>query len=159
VNNTSTLKVAKRGTRETVVTRDFDAARGQVFDALTNPDVLGHWYGPRGWSLAVCEVDLKVGGAFRFVVRRANGTEIGMRGVYREVAPPERFVHTQTFELEDFPGELLVTTDLVEDRGRTTMTSMILYPSQELRDGDVGPTEHGATESYAKLDEYLASIA
>jgi len=126
---------------------------------LTDPEVLEHWYGPRGWSLAVCEVDLKVGGAFRFVVRRANGTEIGMRGVYREVAPPERFVHTQTFELEDFPGELLVTTDLVEDRGRTTMTSTILYPSPELRDGDIGPTEHGATESYAKLDEYLASIA
>ncbi|HJW50066.1 MAG TPA: SRPBCC domain-containing protein [Candidatus Limnocylindria bacterium] len=159
MNNTSTLKVAKRGTRETVITRDFDAARGQVFDALTDPDVLEHWYGPRGWSLAVCEVDLKVGGAFRFVVRRANGTEIGMRGVYREIAPPERFVHTLTFELEDFPGELLVTTDLVEDRGRTTMTSTVLYPSQQLRDGDVGPTEHGATESYAKLDEYLASIA
>ena len=159
MNNNSTLKVAKRGTRETVITRDFDAARARVFDALTNPNVLEHWYGPRGWSLAVCEVDLKVGGAFRFVVRRANGTEIGMGGVYREVAPPARFVHTQTFELKDFPGELLVTTDLVEDRGRTTLTSTILYPSQELRDGDIGPTEHGATESYAKLDEYLASIA
>lgn len=76
-------------------------------------------------------------------------------GVYREIVPPERFVHTQTFELEDFPGELLVTTDLVEARGRTTLTSTVLYPSQELRDGDVGPTEHGAAESYAKLDEYL----
>ena len=158
MDNTSTLKVAKRGTREIVITRDFDAVRERVFDALTRPEVLERWYGPRGWSLAVCEVDLKVGGAFRFVVRRASGTEIGMRGVYREVAPPGRFVHTETFELEDFPGELLVTTDLVEDRGRTNMTSTIHYPSQELRDGDIGPTEHGATESYAKLDEYLASI-
>lgn len=78
-----------------------------------------------------------------------------MSGVYREIVPPERFVHTQTFELEDFPGELFVTTELVADRGRTTLTSTVLYPSQELRDGDVSHTEHGATESYAKLDEYL----
>ena len=153
------MKVATRGEREIVITRDFDAARGRVFDAWTKPEVLQHWFGPKGWSLVVCEVDLKVGGAWHFVVRRANGTEIGMRGVYREIAPPRRFVQTQTFELEDFPGELLVTTDLVEDRGRTTLTSTVLYASQELRDGDVGPTEHGATESYNKLDEYLASIA
>jgi len=159
MNNTGTLKVATRGTRGIVITREFDAARRRVFDAWTKPDVLRHWFGPRGWSLVVCEVDLKVGGAWRFVVRRANGTEIGMSGVYREIVRPERFVHTQTFDLEDFPGELLVTTDLVEDRGRTTLTSTILYPSQELRDGDVNPTEHGATESYAKLDEYLASTA
>jgi uncharacterized protein YndB with AHSA1/START domain len=159
VNNTSSLKVAKRGTHEIVITRDFDAPRSRVFDAWTKPEVLRHWFGPQGWSLVTCEVDLKVGGAWRFVVRRANGTEIGMRGVYREIVPPERFVHTQTFELEDFPGELLVTTDLAEDRGRTSLTSTVLYPSQELRDGDVDPTEHGATQSYEKLDDYLASIA
>lgn len=157
MNNTGTLKVATRGTREIVITRDFDAARSRVFEAWTDPNVLKQWFGPRGWSLVTCEVDLKVGGAWRFVVRRANGTEIGMHGVYREIAPPERFVHTQTVELEDFPGELLVTTDLVEDGGRTALTSTFVYPSQELRDGDVGPTEHGATESYAKLDEYFAS--
>jgi uncharacterized protein YndB with AHSA1/START domain len=142
-----------------VLTRVFDAARTRVFDAWTKAEVLTHWYGPRGWSLVVCQVDLRVGGAWHFVVRRANGTEIGMRGTYREIAPPERFVHTQTFDLEDFPSELLVTTDLIEDRGRTTMTSTVLYPSQDLRDGDVGPTKHGATESYERLDEYLASIA
>ncbi len=158
MDDTSSLKVARRGTREIVITRDFDAARGRVFDAWTKPDVLRRWFGPKGWSLAICEIDLTVGGAWRFVVRRANGTEIGMRGVYREIARPERFVHTQTFEMEDFPGEMLVTTDLAEDRGRTRLTSTVLYPSQELRDGDVAPTEHGATESYEKLDDYLASI-
>lgn len=159
MNNIGTLKVGTQGTHEIVITRDFDAPRSSVFDAWTKPEVLRHWFGPRGWSLVVCEVDLKVDGAWRFVVRRANGTEIGMSGVYREIVPPERFVHTQTFDLEDFPGELLVTTHLVEDRGRTTLTSTVLYPSQELRDGDVGPTEHGAAESYGKLDEYFASIA
>ena len=159
MNNTSSLKVAKRGTHEIVITRDFDAPRARVFEALTKPALLAHWYGPRTWSLVVCEVDLKVGGAFRFVVRRANGTEIGMRGVYREIVAPKRFVHTQTFELEDFPGELVVSTDLAERGGRTRLTSTVLYPSQALRDGDISPTEHGATESYEKLDEYFASIA
>ena len=158
MNDSSSLKVAKSGTRETVITRDFLASRRLVFDAWTKPEVLRHWYGPSGWSLVVCEVDLKVGGEWHFVVRRANGTEIGMHGVYREVVPPERFVHTQAFDLADFPHDMLVTTDLVEERGRTTLTSTITYPSQEIRDGDIGPTEHGARESYAKLDEYLASI-
>ncbi len=150
------MKVVKHGTREIVITRDFDASRGRVFDAWTKPEVLKHWFGPQGWALVVCDIDLKVGGVWRFVVRRANGTEIGMRGVYREIVRPERFVHTQTFEMEDFPGEMLVTTDLVEDGGRTILTSTVLYPTQELRDGDIAPTEHGATESYAKLDEYFA---
>ena len=159
MNGPGSLKVVTRGTRETLITRDFLAPRKLVFDALTKPELLRHWYGPRGWSLVVCEVDLKVGGEWHFVVRRANGTEIGMRGIYREVVPPERFVHTQAFDLPDFPHEMLVATDLVEEPGRTTLTSTITYPSQDIRDGDVAPTEHGATESYARLDEYFASIA
>ena len=82
----------------------------------------------------------------------------GCAGVYARCAP--RSVSSiPDVRAGGLPGELLVTTDLVEDRGRTAMTSTVLYPSQKLRDGDVGPTEHGATESYAKLDEYLASIA
>lgn len=154
-----TLKVAPSGERETVVTRIFDAPRSRVFDAWTKPELLGRWFGPKGWSLVACEVDLTVGGAWRFVVRRANGSEIAMRGIYREIERPERLVYSQTFDLEDFPGESLVTMSLVEDRGRTTLTQTALYPSRELRDADVGPTEHGATESYERLDEYLASIS
>lgn len=152
-----TVKVTSTGDRETVVTRVFDAPRSKVFDAWTKPDLLRRWYGPKGWSLAVCEIDLRVGGAWQFVVRRASGTEIGMRGVYREIVRPERLVYSQTFDLEDFPGESFVTMSLVEERGKTTLTQTVLYPSKELRDGDVGPTEHGATESFERLDDYLAS--
>jgi uncharacterized protein YndB with AHSA1/START domain len=153
------LTVVPVGERETVVTRAFAAPRTKIFDALTRPDQLARWYGPRGWSLAVCEVDLRQGGAWHFVMRRAGGTEFGMRGVYREVAPPQRLVYTQTFDLEDFPGESLVTVTLAEDRGGTTLTQTVRYPSRELRDGDIAPTEHGSTESFERLDEYLASIA
>ena len=109
--------------------------------------------------MVTCELDLTVGATWHFVVRRANGTEIGMRGVYRNIVRPERLVYSQTFDLEDFPGESLVTMILVEDRGRTTLTQTVLYPSKELRDGDVSPSEHGARESYERLDEYLASIS
>ena len=85
MTDTGTLSVVAAGERETVVTRTFDAPRTKVFDAWTKPELLALWYGPRGWTLAVCEVDLKVGGAWNFVMRRANGTEFGMRGVYRAV--------------------------------------------------------------------------
>jgi uncharacterized protein YndB with AHSA1/START domain len=159
MTNTPTLKVTPVGELEIAITRVFDAPCRKVFDALTKPQLLKRWFGPRGWSLVVCEVDLKPGGAWHFVVRRGNGTDISARGVYREIVPSERLAYTQEFDLEDFPGKSLVTTTLAEGRGRTTLTQTVLYPSKELRDADVGPTEHGATESYERLDEYLALIS
>ena len=105
----------------------------------------------------VCEIDLKVGGTFRFVLRGPDGTEMGMRGVYREIVPPERSVHVESFD--DHPGESLVTTVLVEQGGKTTLTATVLYPSQEVRDAVIkSGMEHGAAESYDKLAELLASI-
>jgi uncharacterized protein YndB with AHSA1/START domain len=154
MKNTGTLKVTTPTEREIVLTRVFDAPRSLVFDALTKPELLTRWFGPRGWSLVVCEVDLKVGGAWRFVLRGPDGTDMGMRGVYREIAPPERLVHTETFD--DFPGESVVTTLLVEDRGKTTLTGTVLYPSQEIRDAVIkSGMEHGAAETYDKLAELL----
>ncbi len=156
MKNTGTLQVTTPTEREIVLIRVFDAPRRLVFDAFTKPELLKRWFGPRGWSMVVCEVDLKVGGAWRFVLRGPDGTEMGMRGVYREIAPPERGVHTESFD--DFPGESVVTTVLVEDRGRTTMTATILYPSQEIRDAVIkSGMEHGAAETYDKLAELLAS--
>jgi uncharacterized protein YndB with AHSA1/START domain len=141
MKNTGTLKVTTPSEREIVLTRIFDAARNLVFDAWTKPELLRRWFGPRGWSLAVCEVDLKVGGTWRFVVRGPNGTEMGMRGVYREIVPPERLVHSETFD--DFPGESLVTGGLVEDGGRTTLTGTVLVPvAGDPRRGD--QIRHGA---------------
>ena len=155
MKNTGTLKVTTPTEREIVLTRVFDAPRRLVFDAFTKPELLKPWFGPRGWSLAVCEVDLKVGGTWRFVVRGPDGTEMGMRGVYREILPPERLVSTESFD--DYPGESLVTTVLVEDRGRTTMTGTLLYASQEIRDAMIkSGMEHGAAESYDRLAEMLA---
>src|SRR6266542_6510450 len=93
-------------------------------DALTKPELLKRWFfGPPGWSLVVCEIDLKVGGAYRFVWRSPDGTEMGMRGVYREIVPPERFTGTESFDERWYPGEALGTHVLVEQDGKTTLTS------------------------------------
>lgn len=156
MKNTGTLKVTTPSDREIVLTRVFDAARHLVWDAFTRPELLKRWFGPRGWSLVVCEVDLRVGGAFRFVLRGPDGTDMGMRGVYREIEPPHRSVHTESFD--DYPGESTVTTILTEQDGKTTLTATVLYPSQEIRDAVIqSGMEHGAAETYDKLAEMLTS--
>lgn len=144
--------------REIVLTRVFDAPRRLVFDALTKPELLRRWYGARGWSLVVCEVDLKVGGAWRFVSRQPDGKEVGQRGVYCEISRPDRIVNTESWEDWD-PGELLVTTVLVEQGDKTTFTSTVRFPSQEVRDMLIksGMTS-GVAETYDRLAECLASI-
>lgn len=157
MKNTGTLKVTTPSDREIVLTRVFDAPRELVFDAFTKPELLRRWFGPRGWSLVVCDVDLRAGGAWRFVLRGPDGTEMGMRGVYREIMPPERSVHMESFD--DFPGvESQVTTVLAERAGKTTLTATVLYPSREVRDIVIkSGMEHGAAETYDKLAELLAS--
>jgi uncharacterized protein YndB with AHSA1/START domain len=157
MKNIGTLKVTTPTDREIVLTRVFDAPRGMVFDAFSKPELLKRWFGPRGWSLVVCEVDLKVGGGFRFVLRGPDGKEMGMRGVYREIVPPERSVHMESFD--DYPGESQVTAVFVEHEGKTTLTATVLYPSREVRDIVIKTgMEHGAAESYDKLAELLASV-
>ncbi len=158
MRNTGTLKVTTPGDREVVLTRVFDAPRWMVFDAFTKPELLKRWFGPHGWSLVVCEVDLRVGGGFRFVLRGPDGREMGMRGVYREIVPPERSVHMESFD--DYPGESQVTTVLAEQDGKTTLTATVLYPSPEVRDLVLkSGMEHGAAESYDRLAELLKSSA
>jgi uncharacterized protein YndB with AHSA1/START domain len=156
-----TLQVTTPSEREIAMTRVFDAPRRLVFDAWTKPELLKRWLGVRGgWSMAVCEVDLKVGGAYRFVWRGPGGKEMGMSGVYREIVRPERLVATEVFDDPWFPGEAVDTTVLVEQDGKTTLTTTVLYASQEARDAVLKtPMTRGVIESYDKLEEYLASIA
>ena len=157
MGNSETLQLTTPTEREIVMTRLFDAPRSLVFDALTRPELLKRWYGPRGWALAVCDIDLRVGGAYRFVSRRPDGKDIGQRGVYREIVRPERIVHTESWEDWD-AGEVLVTAVLVEQGGKTTLTSTALYPSREVRDILMkSGMQRGASETYDRLAEMLAS--
>ena len=158
--NTGTLHVATPTDREIVMTRVFDAPRARVFEAFSTPELLRRWFGPRGWSLSVCDIDFRVGGAWRFVLRGPDGTEMGMRGRYREIEAPTRTVHTESFDDFSEAGESIVAADFGEADGRTTLTATVTYPSREVRDAVLNSgMEHGAAESYDKLAELLGSTA
>lgn len=157
MKNTGTLKVTTPTDCEIVLTRVFNSPRHLVWDAFTKPELLKRWFGPRGWSLVVCEVDLRVGGGFRFVLRGPDGKEMGLRGVYHEIVPPDRSIHIESFD--DYPGESRVTSVLSEEDGKTTLTATVLYPSKEVRDIVIQTgMEHGAAESYDKLAELLGEL-
>jgi uncharacterized protein YndB with AHSA1/START domain len=155
----ATLIVTTRGDREIVMTRVLNAPRSLVYDCYTKPELLKRWlHGPDGWLMVVCDNDLRVGGAFHWVWRHADGREMGMRGVYREIVPPERIVRTELFDQDWTGGEALGTIVLTEQGGKTTVTTTALYSSREARDGALkSGMERGVSASYDRLDELLAS--
>jgi uncharacterized protein YndB with AHSA1/START domain len=153
------LKITPQSDREIVMTRVFNAPRELVFDAYTRPELLKRWLGVfRGHTMPVCEVDLRVGGAYRWVWRLADGSDMGVRGVYREVVRPERLVNTERFDEAWYPGESLITTVFTEKNGKTTMTVTMRYESREARDAVLkSPMESGVAESYDNLARMLAA--
>jgi uncharacterized protein YndB with AHSA1/START domain len=155
----NTFKIEPSGEREIVMTRVFDATPDLLFDALTKPELVKRWLlGPPGWSMPVCEIDLKVGGSYRYVWRNEDGREMGMGGKYREIVRPERIVHSEKFDEAWYPGEALVTTTLVEKGGSTTLTTTMLMESREARDEVLeSGMESGVAVSYDRLEEILSS--
>lgn len=154
------LTVTTPSDTEIVLEREFNAPRRLVFDALTTPELLVRWFGARGWRLVVCEVDLRVGGAWRFVSRGPDGAVLGHGGVYREIAPPGRLVYTEMFDHQSYAGESLITQMLAERDGRTSLTSTVRYASREARDLVMRyPMARGVTQAYERLDDVLASIS
>ena len=145
---------------EVVMTRAFDAPRHLVWNAMTRPELLKRWlFGPPGWEMVACEDDLRVGGKFRWAWRGPDGQEMALRGVYREVVPPERVVRTESFEFgcEAQAGEQLGTLVLTEQDGKTLITLTVLYPSKEARDATIASgMEHGVAAGYDRLEEMLA---
>ncbi|PYO69504.1 MAG: ATPase [Gemmatimonadetes bacterium] len=155
-----TLKLTTPGDREIVMTRVFDAPRRLVFDAHTKPELVRQWLlGPPGWSMPVCEMDVRVGGKYRWVWRKdSDGTDMGMGGVYREIVAPERLVATERFDQAWYPGEALNTLVLVEKEGRTTLTQTTRYESRAARDAVIeSGMEKGVKASYDRLDDVLAA--
>lgn len=155
------LKVIARGDREIVMTRALDAPRHLVFDAWTKPELVRRWLlGPPGWSMPVCEIDLRVGGKYRYVWRHTDGREMGMGGVYREIVRPERLVATEKFDEPWYPGDAVSTVELTEQGDRTLVTNIVLYDSREARDGVLkSPMESGVAAGYDRLEELLAEMA
>ena len=159
--NTGGLIVTTPTDHEIVMTRVFNAPRKLIFDAWTKPELVKRWLlGPPGWTMPVCEIDLRVGGAYRFEWLSQDGTTMGMGGVYREIVFPERIVSTQLFDQDWTGGETLGTLLLVEREGKTTLTNKVLYATREARDGALRTRmAEGVEAGYARLDEMLKSMA
>jgi uncharacterized protein YndB with AHSA1/START domain len=158
--DTGTLTVTTPSDREIAMIRVFDAPRRLVFRALTEPDLMKRWFmGPPGWTLDICEVDLRVGGKYRWVWKNANGTVMGMGGVYIEVTPPERIVATEKFDTSWYPGEAVVTQAVTETGGKTTLTLTVRYESKEARDGVLAsPMKEGVQYTYDRLADFLKTL-
>ncbi len=158
--NTGRLTVAQPSDTEVVLTRVFDAPRALVFRALTEPALLRRWFGPRGYELVVCEVDLRVGGRYFFVVRAPDGSEMGIRGVHTEIVVPERIRYTESSECDAVWGEdVEVIRTLSEQAGCTTMTTTLAFGSREVRDSLVGSgMEYCVAEGFDRLAEILTGV-
>ena len=161
VKDKERLQVTTPSAREIAMTRVFAAPRTMVWDALTKPELVKRWLGVRaGWTLPICEIDLRVGGNYRYLWRGPNGQEMGMGGVYREIVAPERLVATEVFDQKWYDCDALDTTVLVEKGGKTTLTTTVLYASQKVRDAVLeSPMKEGVGEGYDKLEEVLASTS
>ena len=141
------------------IEREFDAPRDLVFATFTNPDLIPEWWGPRGTTTEVVEMDVRTGGNWRFLTQDSGGSETAFRGTYREVTPPERIV--QTFEWEGMPGYVSLETATFEELAddRTKVTTVSIFYTTEERDGMLGSgMEGGMNETYQRLDEVLARL-
>ena len=144
--------------REIVITRVFDAPRRLVFEAISKPEHVTRWWGPKYLTMVSCEMDFRPGGGWRFILRGPDGADFGFRGEYREITPPERIV--QTFEFEGMPGHISLETATLEEKdSKTKLTVTCLYQSVEDRDGHYNSgMEAGMNESHNRLAELLSKM-
>jgi uncharacterized protein YndB with AHSA1/START domain len=152
------FQVTTPSDREIAMERTFEAPRVLVFQALSKPEFVRRWLlGPDGWEMTVCNIDLRVGGSYRYEWRHADGSEMAMGGIYREVLPPERLVTTEKFDESWYPGEAVGTMVLVENEGRTRLTLTVMYDNKEARDFVLKtPMEEGVAAGYDRLAKLLA---
>ncbi len=157
--NSGTFKVTKPSAQEIQMTRLFDAPRELVFEAMTRPDHVRRWWGRlgEGYSVPVCEIDLRVGGTWRFVNKHPQG-EAAFHGEYLEIVPPSRLAFTEIFE--EFPdGISWVTTDLIDEGGKTRMSATVRYESNAVRDMVMSTgMDKGAAISYDRLEDLVVAM-
>lgn len=153
------LYIEGKGEREILLKRVFSAPPEMVFDAYTKPELLRRWFtGPDGWALSVCEVDLRVDGAYRFVWSGETG-EMAVSGTYRAIQRPHVLVNTERFDQQWYPGESLITTSYKSHPQGTELQISILYESSEARDTVLNSqTARGIVNSYDRLEEFLVGL-
>ena len=160
MTTTLPLSIVAQGDREIVITRAFNAPRPLVFAAMTKPELVSRWLGVFGdYVMSSCEIDLRVGGAYRYVWTGPDAFRLAVHGVYREIVAPERLVYTESFEESWYAGEALNTVLLTELAGRTLVKTTALFESQEGRDTALASDmEKGVAAGYDALDRVLASM-
>ena len=158
-DNRGSFQVTTPSDGEIRMTRLFDAPAELVFEAMTKPEHVKQWWGRlgEGYSVPVCEIDLRVGGAWRFVNRHPKG-EAAFHGEYREIVPPGRIVFTEIFE--QFPESVsVVTAEFSEEDGKTRLTTTVQYPSQQVRDMVIASgMARGAGISYDRLEDLVMQL-
>lgn len=154
------LQVTTPSDREIAMTRVFDAPRHLVYDAFTTPELVRRWLGVfGGWTMPVCEIDLRVGGTFRYVWRGPDDSTMGIQGVYREIVPAERIMNTERFDDAWYEGEAVGVVDFVERAGRTTVTTTVCYASRAARDAVLrSPMASGVAAGYDALAGLLSTL-
>ncbi len=153
------LQVTLPSDKEILLSRVFDAPRHLVFETMTKPEYIRRWWCcMEGFTMPICEIDLRVGGRYRYVMIGPDGNEVGFNGEYREIIVPERVVHTEIFEpYPDSPT--LVTMTLEERDGKTYYQSRVLHQTQEARDMHIASgMEHGANLALDRLEEIARSL-
>jgi uncharacterized protein YndB with AHSA1/START domain len=155
----SGFSVTPLSDKEIVIKRVFNAPKQLVFDALTKPEMLRNWFwGPDGWTLAVCDVDLRVGGETRYVWRKGD-IEMGMSSVCLELDPPNRMVNKERFDDPWYEGEAIGTIELIEEGGKTTLTTTMRYATEAARDSVLkSPMDEGMAVGYNRLENYLETL-
>lgn len=149
------LHVTPFGERDVIITRAFAAPRQMVWDAHTKPELVKRWlFGPNGWSFAHCEIDLRVGGRYRYAWKHVDGRTMAMGGKFREIVAPAKLVHDELFDEDWTEGDVLVQTLFAEAGGITTLTMTITYSSAHARAGALATGMTGGMEAgYARLDD------
>jgi uncharacterized protein YndB with AHSA1/START domain len=148
-----TAHVKTPSDKEIVLTRTFSAPRERVFAALTQPDEIAQWMESTGMELVTAEVDLRVGGALRYVFKRPNGRKLEVRGVFRAVDSPQSITYLESYDFS--PLQVLVTTSLRSTGKTTQFTQTLLYSTKAERDEDYDGVVTSSAEAHEELERYL----
>jgi uncharacterized protein YndB with AHSA1/START domain len=160
--SSGTATVTLRGDREILITRDFNAPKHLVYRTLTEPDLVKRWWNAKRGTVTVCEIDLRVGGTWRYLMVTPDGGEVGFHGRFREIVPDERIVQTEIFEMPGLTDDDASTNtcSLAERDGVTTMTVLVRHVLPEHRDAQIGSgMEAGMQDAFDLLEEVAVSLA
>lgn len=158
MTSSATATVTLPADDQILITREFDAPRRLVYEAWTTPELVRQWWSAKRGAVTVCEIDLRVGGTWRYVMIAQGGMEVGFHGEYREIVPDDRIVSTEVYEgMPD--GQALNSITFTEVDGRTTVEILVEHTSKEDRDGHINSgMEDGMQDAMDLLEQVAISL-